>query len=95
MGSLGHCYGLCGKTDKAAQVLEDLKERSKQRYVSPMTLALIQIGLGEKDQAFQWLEQAHSQRDGRLIYLKVSPVYDAIRSDSRFLDLVKRVGLSS
>jgi len=95
MGSLGHCYALWGKTDKAAQALEGLKERSKRRYVSPITLAQIHIGLGEKDQAFQWLEQAHTQRDGRLIYLKVSPVYDAIRSDSRFLDLVRRVGLSS
>ncbi|HEX2712557.1 MAG TPA: tetratricopeptide repeat protein [Candidatus Acidoferrales bacterium] len=92
-GALGHCYALSGKRDMARKVLEELETLSRRKYVSPVSMALINIGLGETDQAFLWFEEAYAQRDGRLIYLNVSPTYDILRSDPRFLDLVRRVGL--
>ena len=92
-GALGHCYALAGRRDEAARLLNELKELSSQRYVSAVSMALIHIGLGEKEQAFEDLEEAYKQRDVRLIYLNVSPAYETIRPDPRFQDLVGRVGL--
>jgi len=95
VGALGHCYGLSGKRDMARKVLEELETLSNRKYVSRVSLALINISLGEMDQAFEWFEEAYAQRDGRLIYLNVSPTYDSLRSDPRLLDLARRVGLPS
>jgi len=67
---------------------------AKQRYISPGSIALIYAALGDKDQAFAWLEKADKGRDGILARLKVDPRFDSLRSDPRFADLVRRVGLS-
>ena len=74
--------------------LEQLKERAKRRHVLPYDMAVIYAGLGEKDRAFEWLEKAYAERDEDLLYLKVDPVLDSLRSDQRFTDLMRRVGLS-
>ena len=65
----------------------------KQKYVSPYFIALVYVGLGEKDQAFAWLEKAYQERHPYLILIKVEPVFDVLRSDPRFQDLVQRIGL--
>ncbi len=93
-GALGRCYALAGRRDEAARLLDELKELSSRRYVSSVSMALIHIGLGENDRAFEGLEEAYMQRDVRLIYLNVNPAYETIRSDPRFQDLVERVGLA-
>jgi TolB-like protein/Tfp pilus assembly protein PilF len=64
-----------------------------RRYVSPYTVAAIYTGLGDKDQAFKWLERAYEQRDVWLMNLKVDPVFAKLRSDKRFQDLLTRAGL--
>ena len=74
-------------------MIEELKERSKRSYISPTIIAFIYTGLGEKDQAFAWLDKAYDGRDFILVMLKVDPTYDSLRSDPRFLDLMRRVGL--
>ena len=60
-----------------------------------ITLALVYTGLGEIDQAFKWLEKAYDDRMGWLIWLNVEPKWDSIRSDGRFTDLLKRIGLAA
>ncbi|MEO8436329.1 MAG: tetratricopeptide repeat protein, partial [Pyrinomonadaceae bacterium] len=91
--SLGYAYGLSGKRREAHQVIEELKERSKRSYISPTLIATIYTGLGEKDQAFAWLDKAYDGRDSILVLLKVEPMFDSLRSDPRFTDLLRRVGL--
>ena len=93
LGGLGHIYAVSGQREKAHQVLDELKERSKQRYVSPFDVALIYAGLEENDEALVWLEKAYEERNQWLSWLKVEPRLDNLRSDPRFINLVRRVGL--
>jgi hypothetical protein len=73
--------------------LEGLKEVSKQRYVSPYNIAQIHARLQEKDQALAWLDQAFSERDSQLTYVKVDPAFDGIRSDPHFQQLLQRLAM--
>jgi TolB-like protein/Tfp pilus assembly protein PilF len=93
LASLGQVLGESGRKQDARRVLKELKQRSKQQYISPCLLALVQIGLGERNQAIASLEQGYADRDQWMLYLKVDPHMDALRSDPRFRDLVRRVGL--
>jgi eukaryotic-like serine/threonine-protein kinase len=93
IAGLGHVYGLSGNRKKAQELIFELKELSNRRYVSAYDMAVIYSGLGERDQAFAWLEKAYQERAGSLVYLKVEPVFDPIRSDRRFADLLRRVGI--
>ncbi len=60
-----------------------------------MWIATIHAALGEKDLAFEWLQKAYEDRSGWLVYLKIDPMFDPLRSDPRFTDLLRRVGLPS
>jgi len=91
--SLAYAYALSGKKQEALRIIEDLKQRSKRSYISPTVIAFIYAGLGENDQAFEWLEKAYNGRDFILVLLKVEPTFDRLRSDPRFEDLLRRVGL--
>ena len=93
LGMLGMIYGLAGKKDEATKLLKELLDLNKGRYVTPAALAYVYIGLGDKDQAFVWLEKAYQERSNFIAYLKVVPIVDSLRSDPRFLDLTRRVGL--
>ena len=91
---LGHAYAASGNKEEARKVLAELKHLSSQRYVSPYTIAAIYTGLGERDQAFDWLERAFDERDIWLMNMKVDPVFSSLRSDKRFIDLLRRTGLN-
>ncbi len=90
---IGHAYASAGREEEARQVLERLKEAAKTRYVSAGRLALIHAALGENDRAFALLEEAYRERSDSLVVLKVEPRLDPLRSDPRFADLMRRVGL--
>jgi DNA-binding winged helix-turn-helix (wHTH) protein/TolB-like protein len=90
---LGHAYAASGKKSEAQHVLSELQDLQGRRYVSPYTVAAIYAGLGDKDQAFKWLEKAYEERDIWLMNLKVDPVFSKLRSDRRFPDLLARIGL--
>jgi TolB-like protein/Tfp pilus assembly protein PilF len=90
---LGHAYANSGKHDEALKLLDQLKEMSKQRYVGEYNFAVLYAALGQRDQAFQWLEKAYQDRASHLNWIKVDPMLDNLRSDPRFADLVRRVGL--
>jgi len=90
---LGYAYAVSGQRVEAEKVISELQEQAKHRYVSPYLLALIYVGLDEKDQAFVWLEKAYEDRSVNLIWLKVEPIFDPLRSDPRFTQLVARLNL--
>ena len=90
---LGHAYAVSGKRAEAQQVLADLQQLQDQRYVSPYTVAAIYTGLGDKDQAFKWLETAVEERDIWLMNLKVDPVFAKLRSERKFTDILARIRL--
>ena len=90
---LAHAYGLTGKKSEAQKVLAQLQDMSAKRYVPPYNIAIAYVGLGDKDQAFAWLERAYADRSFYITWLKYDPQLDSLRSDLRFADLVRRVGL--
>ena len=90
---MGYVYAVFGRRSEAQHMLNELKERSKQRYVPPYNIAMVYVGLGEKEQAFQWLDKAYEDRNQFMARLKTEPKFDSLRSDPRFGDLVRRVGL--
>ena len=93
LGVLGMAYGAAGRKGEANQILNELLQLEKQRYVSPIALVYVYLGLGNKDQTFAWLEKAHQERSNGIAFFKVSPTVDPLRSDPRFADLLKRIGL--
>ncbi len=93
IAALGHAYALAGERDKALKSLAELREISKQRYVSPYHFAVVYAGLGDKDKAFAWLDKAFQDRSFFLIWLKVEPLFDSLHDDARFADLLRRIGL--
>jgi len=94
VGGLAYSYGVAGNRGEALRLVEELKRLAAQSYVSPYTIALGYIGLGDKEQAFAWLGKACEQRDGWLVFLKVGPHYDPLRSDPRFDDLLRCMNLA-
>jgi len=93
LAKLAHGFVLANKRDEARDILGQLNAFSRDRYVSPYDLALIHLGLDEREQAFAYLEQAFEHRSSWLGYLKLEPLLDPLRADPRFADLVRRVGL--
>jgi serine/threonine protein kinase/tetratricopeptide (TPR) repeat protein len=91
--AIGEDYRKSGYAGVLESSLEGLKEVSKQRYVSPYSIAQIHARLQAKDQALAWLEQAFSERDSQLTYVKVDPAFDEIRSDPHFQQLLQRLAL--
>jgi TolB-like protein/DNA-binding winged helix-turn-helix (wHTH) protein/Tfp pilus assembly protein PilF len=93
LGILGLAYGLAGRKAEANQILNELLKLNESRYVTPVALVNVYIGLGDKDQAFAWLEKAYQEKSNYVAFLKVFPILDPLRSDPRFADLVRRIGL--
>ena len=73
--------------------LRSLQKRSEEQYISPMEIAKLYVRLEKKNEAFQWLQKAVEDRSESLVYLNVDPVYDSIRSDPRFKEIMLQVGL--
>ena len=93
LAALGEAYARWGKRDEAKKVVEKLKDLSKQSYVPPYAVSWIYIGLGEKQQALDWLEKSYENREDAMGSLNADPAFDPLRSEARFKDLVRRVGL--
>jgi len=91
--ALAQTLATAGKRKKAIQILDDLINLTKQKYVAPYFFAGIHIGLGEDDRAIEYLEKSYEEHSHWLIYLHLDPSMDALRPDPRFQDLSRRVGL--
>jgi DNA-binding winged helix-turn-helix (wHTH) protein/TolB-like protein/Flp pilus assembly protein TadD len=95
IAALGHAYAVAGRHAEARKVIDQLEQLSKRTYVPPYFIAVIYAGLGERDQMFAWLEKAYQERHPFMTLIGVEPVFDRVRSDPRFIDLVRRIGLPS
>jgi tetratricopeptide (TPR) repeat protein len=93
LAMLGHLYAASGQREQALKTVNELIGIARHRYVSAYSVAIIFATLGEKDQAFNWLEKGYQERATKMAFLKIEPCFDGIRSDPRFADLVRRVGL--
>jgi len=93
LGERGYAYAKSGRTADARRVLVEMEARSKHEWITPVGRALIHIALGQKDAAFTLLNEACQQRDWKLAEVKVSAMYDSLRSDPRYTAVVKCVHL--
>jgi TolB-like protein/Tfp pilus assembly protein PilF len=93
LGSLGHLLALSGDRIAAESTLAELLEMAQRKYVSPYSLAIIYIGLDSKEEAFNWMEKLYKECNDWLVWLRVGPEFDPLRSDARFDSLLRRVGL--
>ncbi|HET8924715.1 MAG TPA: tetratricopeptide repeat protein [Candidatus Acidoferrum sp.] len=91
--ALAHAYALAGREDDARKILKQLREKGAGRYVASPLIARIHLGLGEIDAAFEWLRKGLDERSYWNVFLKMDPVYDPIRPDPRFAEMLKRIGL--
>jgi serine/threonine protein kinase len=88
---LGLAYGMSGQTDKARAILSELQERSRREFVPSARFAYLYFSLGEADKALECLEKAYEEHDSHLFWLRNVPFYDAVSSDPRFQDLLRRM----
>jgi len=88
---LGRAYALSGRKDEAETLLQELQKRATSEYVLPMTFAGFHTTLGNTDEAFFWLEKGYQERNSGMAYLRTRPLWDPLRSDPRFDDLVQRM----
>jgi serine/threonine-protein kinase len=91
--SLGHALAVSGEPDEARKLLEELMRRKRRGYVPPYDIALVHAGLGEAREALEWLNEAHEERYGWLVYLQADPIWDVLRPEPGFGALVRRIGL--
>jgi hypothetical protein len=89
----GYAYATQGDTAAAQRTLTELQRVAMTRYVSPFSVARIYAALGDRTQAMRWLERGYSEHASEMVTIKVDPVLDALRSDTRFTQLVKRMRL--
>jgi serine/threonine protein kinase/tetratricopeptide (TPR) repeat protein len=91
---LGYSYAMAGRKSEALKILADLEALAARRYSSPVRNASIYAGLGDKERAFEWLEKGYAGRSDHLTQLKMDPMFDSLRADPRFADLLRRVGFT-
>ncbi|MDQ2938060.1 MAG: tetratricopeptide repeat protein, partial [Acidobacteriota bacterium] len=93
MSGLGYVYAVSGKKAEALAIINELQRLSERQYVPADRVAIIYAGLGEKDQAFSWLEKAYEEHSFNIVTLRVEPRWDSIRSDPRFAELMRKIRL--
>jgi len=91
LAAIAYVYALSGRRTEARRVLAELLQLPPPRHVSPVDVATIYVGLGERDQAFAWLEKGYHERSAKLLFLDAEPKFDPLRSDPRFADLLGRI----
>jgi tetratricopeptide (TPR) repeat protein len=96
LAGLGHAYASFGETAEARKLLAQLMELSRAQYVSCATIAVVYAGFGDEiDRTIEMLEKAYEERSGLLIWLRVWPIFDNLRSDARFVRLLRRIGFTT
>jgi len=91
-GQLACLYAKANRKDEARKLLDELQQQAQVRYVAPYWIAMVYVSLDEKDDAFKWFEKAYEERSWFLIFIKMDPFMDSVRSDPRYVSLVGRIG---
>jgi TolB-like protein/Flp pilus assembly protein TadD len=92
LGVLGLAHGMAGRRSAAERVICDLRARAEKEHVSPLVMALVYAGMGERTKAFEWLERGFQERNPLMLWI-TWPLFDSIRDDTRFEALLHRIGL--
>jgi len=92
VASLAHARAIAGRRMEALKLLEGLKKKSRYSFVSSYDLALVYLGLEDKDKALELLNKAVKERSPRVVFLRVEPLFDGLRADPRFKELLRLVG---
>src|SRR5262249_42331750 len=92
---LGHAYGIAGYRAKGMAIISELKQRSEREFVGPLHIALVHLGLDERDQAIQYIEKAYAERDAYIVFLNRHPIYNRLRSDQRFQAILEKLKFPS
>jgi TolB-like protein/DNA-binding winged helix-turn-helix (wHTH) protein/Tfp pilus assembly protein PilF len=93
LAALARTYAVSGRTTEARNLLDQLMQQAKKQYVSPFYVAIVYAGLGQKDQALDWLEKAYSDHSNAIVFLKVDPQMDTLRASPRFHELQRKLRL--
>jgi len=93
LAELGCAFAYAGNKAEANKIIQQLNERSGREYVNPYVIATIYVALGDKDQTFEWLNKAFPEHTSYLAFMRVEPKFDRVRSDPRFADFMRRIGL--
>ena len=93
IAALAHTYAITGKKKEAQDLLNQLIEQSKERFVSAYDIAAVHVGMGDANQAFEWLDKAYEERSGFLPYIKCDRRFNPLHSDPRYQKLLERIGL--
>jgi tetratricopeptide (TPR) repeat protein len=89
-----YVFGRSGRRVEALRALEKLQQSNRRQQMDPAAIALAYVGIDNKDEAFAWLQKAYSEHSNAITTLKVDPIYDPLRSDPRFQELLRRVGVA-
>jgi TolB-like protein/DNA-binding winged helix-turn-helix (wHTH) protein/Tfp pilus assembly protein PilF len=92
---LGHAYAVAGRQSEAKNELTKLQAGSGKRYIPASYFAILWMGLGNKNEAFKWLDRGYQERSEQVLYMGIEPLVDPLRSDPRFDALLKKIGLQS
>ena len=93
LGAVGGVYGMCGRREEAEKLLGEIHRLGETRYVSPLSIAWVYLGLGDAEHCLEWLEKAVEAREPQIMHLAAKPLYDGFRADPRFQALIARMGL--
>ena len=91
LSALGHAYAMAGKKTEANKTLQELMAEAKKQYVSPFYVAILYAGLGQNDNAMDWMEKAYQDRSNSVIFMKVDPELDPLRSNPRFQSILQQL----
>jgi tetratricopeptide (TPR) repeat protein len=95
LARLGYAYARAGNRQEARNILDSLEHQAMTKYVASDIVATIYVALGDHDRAFEYLQKAYEERAGWMIWLRVDPVWNPLRSDQRFVALLNRMDLSN
>lgn len=88
-----YIYAVAGRRNEAIKILAELHEFSKRHYHDAFWTAVAYVGLGDRDKAFEWLNKAYEERSASMVFIKTEPALYPLRSDPRFIELYKKIGL--
>jgi eukaryotic-like serine/threonine-protein kinase len=93
LGDIGRCWARAGRKDDASKTIRELREYLKQGYSVSYAIANVYYGLGDTEKTFEWLERSIRDREGSIMDISSNPIWDNLRSDPRFIALLKKIGL--
>jgi tetratricopeptide (TPR) repeat protein len=94
LATVGNALARAGRTDEARKILSELEQQARTRFVPAYSLAIAYAGLGDREKTLDYLERAFGERDAPIVFLKIEPKWDELRSEPRFIDLMKRMNFN-